>query len=100
MEQTINLMKEIAEIREVQARAAEQHESMLRRIATNEKLLTSLNDLAYSVRQMTERIEKMSKDIDDIKSKPAKRWESIVEKVLLTAVGVFVGWALKQLGIF
>jgi uncharacterized protein YlxW (UPF0749 family) len=96
----MKLMQEVAELRAVQAASVEQHKSMLRRITANEELLKSLNDLAYSVRQMTERIEKMSKDIDDIKSKPAKRWESIVEKILLTAVGVFVGWALKQLGIF
>lgn len=100
MEETMKLMEEIAALRESQAAAVEQHKSMFRRIAANEELLKSLNDLAYSVKQMTERIEKMSKDIDDIKSKPAKRWESIVEKILLTAVGVFVGWALKQLGIF
>jgi predicted nucleic acid-binding Zn-ribbon protein len=100
VEESMNLMKEVADLRAVQAASVEQHKSMLRRIAANEELLKSLNDLAYSVRQMTERIEKMSKDIDDIKSKPAKRWESIVEKILLTAVGVFVGWALKQLGIF
>lgn len=96
----MKLMQEVAELRAVQAASVEQHKSMLHRITANEELLKSLNDLAYSVRQMTERIEKMSKDIDDIKSKPAKRWESIVEKMLLTAVGVFVGWALKQLGIF
>jgi hypothetical protein len=38
-------------------------------------------------------------DVDEIKSKPAKRWESIVEKAIFTVVGAFVAYVLAQLGI-
>ena len=49
---------------------------------------------------MGTRVDKMSADVEEIKNRPVKRWEDILQKILLTATGIFVGWLLKKFGIF
>lgn len=46
-----------------------------------------------------QRIEKTEKDLETLKMKPAKRWESIVEKVLLIVVGGLVAYVMTRIGI-
>lgn len=46
-----------------------------------------------------QRIEKTEKDLETLKMKPAKRWESIVEKVLLLVVGGLVAYVMTRIGI-
>jgi vacuolar-type H+-ATPase subunit I/STV1 len=46
-----------------------------------------------------QRIEKTEKDLETLKMKPAKRWESIVEKVLLVVVGGLVAYVMTRIGI-
>ena len=50
--------------------------------------------------------DSMEKDMGELKAnvkniaeKPARRWESIVEKVLLTAIGIIVAYLFAQIGI-
>lgn len=105
MEQT--LYKDVSELKEWRGRAEEQHRSMERRIESTENIVEGLRTIAEAVNttgtrvdMMGERVDKIATDVEDIKNRPAKRWEDIVQKILLTATGVFVGWLLKKIGIF
>lgn len=59
----------------------------------------ALNDLAASVRAMAVEQTNQKSDLGEIKSdvkalmyKPAKRWDGLVDKVLLVLAGAFVAW--------
>lgn len=67
---------------------------------------TVLEKLATSVEVLATRQENVESDVKEIKSsvkaleiKPAKRWEAIVEKAILTAIATLVGFILAQIGL-
>lgn len=95
-----NLYKDVSELKEWRGRAEEQHRSMERRIGNTEKIVDGLRSIAEAVNTMGTRVDKMSADVEEIKNRPVKRWEDILQKILLTATGIFVGWLLKKFGIF
>ena len=48
--------------------------------------------------QIMETLGALKSDIAEIKTKPARRWDAIVDKVLLAVVGVIVVYILAQIG--
>ena len=77
-----------------------------RRIEKVEKAQEDMTALVQSVASIAQKQEDMDGDMKEIKAdikmlagKPAQRWESIVEKVLLTAVAALVSWCLLRLGL-
>lgn len=86
----------------VEARA----ESNTHRLDEMEKRQDDLEVLATSVSALAAREERVESDVKEIKAdvktlaaKPAKKWESLEEKVLLTIVAGIVGYFLAQLGV-
>ena len=66
----------------------------------------ALQSLATNMAVMTERQDSMDSSLKEIKSgvtalteKPAKRWESVVEKVIGVIVGGIIGYILVRLGL-
>ncbi|MBQ6848640.1 MAG: hypothetical protein IJN76_01130 [Clostridia bacterium] len=77
-----------------------------RRIEKVERAQEDITALVESVASIAQKQKDMDGDMKEIKAdvkllagKPAQRWESIVEKVLLTAVAALVGWCLLKIGI-
>lgn len=71
------------------------------RLESVEKNQEALNSIATSVAVMAEQQKNISKkvyDIDNkadaIESKPAKRWDSIVDKLIWLVAGAFAAWFL------
>ena len=69
------------------------------RIDDMEKRQDNLDELVKSVALFAQEQEYIKEDVKEIKSdvkaltdKPAKRWESLVDKLLLVAAGAFLGW--------
>lgn len=77
-----------------------------RRIEKVEKAQEDITELVKSVASIAQRQEDMDSDMKEIKAdvklladKPARRWENVVEKALLTAVAALVSWCLLRLGV-
>ncbi len=88
---------------DVEARAR----SNTRRIEEIEKKQTTLEKLTTSVALLAEREERVENDVKDIKDnvttlieKPAKRWDSTVDKVVWAILAALIGLALGRLGIY
>ena len=69
------------------------------RLEDVEKRQDNLDELVKSVALFAQEQEYIKKDVKEIKAdvkaltdKPAKRWESLVDKLLLVAAGAFLGW--------
>ena len=87
-------------------------ESNTRRVEKLELQTEAIQSLATSVEVMvkeqshqTEAIDRIEKNVEklDVKvevleHKPAKRWESIVEKIIMTFVGGICGYFLVKMG--
>lgn len=63
------------------------------------QLATSVAVMAEKQGTMNENVEKLTEKVEHIESKPAKKWESIEEKVLLAVVAAVVGYILAQIGL-
>ena len=64
-----------------------------------EKRQDNLDELVAAVAAFAKEQEHIQADVKEIKAdvkaltdKPAKRWESLVDKLLLVAAGAFLGW--------
>ena len=80
--------------------------SNTRRLDKMEKVQETLTNLVQSVATIAQKQVDMDTDMKEVKAdvktiagKPAKRWEGIVEKALLTVVAALVGWCMFKMGI-
>lgn len=62
------------------------------------QLVTSVAAIAQKQMDMDEDVKEIKTEVKAINLKPAKRWESIVEKAILAAVGVLVAYMAVKLG--
>ena len=88
------------------ADAENRGKSNTRRIEKLEKVIDAINKLATSVEVMatkqdgmSESIQTLTSTVEEIKEKPAKRAESIAEKIILVVVGALVGVILAHFGL-
>lgn len=106
MEQALNFERELADIRAKQAAADEQHKTIFRRLDKQDEMIESVHSLARSVDRLTQQqsdmrqqMADMSTDLDEIKSKPAKRWENVTMDVIKIVVAALVGFVLARMGL-
>lgn len=76
------------------------------RLKTVEEKQDAMTELVQSVAAMAQKQVDMDADLKEIKAdvkhisqKPAKRWDGIVDRALLTAVGALVAYIAVQLGL-
>lgn len=88
------------------AAAKEQHKSYELRLAAVEKQQKDITDLVQSVAAIAQHQKDMDSDLKEIKREvknislqPAKRWENIVEKAILAAVGALVAYVAVKIGL-
>ena len=74
-----------------------------RRMDNLEKLTASVYDLAASVKLLTEKqkgteenVAQIAEDVDELKNRPAKRWEALVAALIAGVVGAFIGHFLGK----
>lgn len=56
------------------------------------QLATSVAVMAEQLKTMNENVDTLSDKVDALESKPVKRWEGMVDKVLFAVAGAFVAW--------
>lgn len=74
-------------------------------ISDLKKRQDNLDDLVTTVKVLAVREEAVESDVKEIKSdvkslteKPAKRWDGLVDKIILTIAAAVVGFFLAQFG--
>lgn len=107
MQDALQFERELNEIRSKQAAAEEQHRTLFNRLDRQEKMLDSVHKLALSVNElanklgaMQEKVTGLCDDVEEIKEKPRKRWDGVIEKILLTFVGALISYLMAKMGIF
>ena len=80
--------------------------SNTKRLDRLEELTETVHELAMTMKLMAEKqertaetVERLVAKLSSIEQEPAKRWKSIVDKVILTIVAALVGFVLAQIGI-
>lgn len=80
--------------------------SNTKRLEDVEKRQDNLDELVSTVKVLAVREENVESDVKEIKSDvkslkelPGKRWNAVVEKVLLVVIGMIVTFLLTKLGL-
>ena len=84
------------------ARQEEQIKGLARRMDNLEKLTESVNKLAISVERLTNQqaatdtqIETLTGDVNELKEKPAKRWDMVVAAIISALIGAGITLLIK-----
>jgi hypothetical protein len=71
-----------------------------------EKRQDNLDDLVSTVKVLADREARMEDDVGEIKNdvkelkdKPAKRWDGLVDKAIWAVAAALIGFALAQIGL-
>ena len=80
--------------------------SNTKRIDRLEENYDALNKLTTSVEVMATKMDTMSQSLDQVnarlseqESKPGKRWEAVVEKVIFLVIGAIVAYVFARIGL-
>ncbi len=102
----MDLEQRVMELEKEHAAAEEQHKTLFRRVENLEKeqktmqaFAVSLEKLANAVGSTEKKVDSLCRDVEDMKAKPGKRWESLTMDALKVIVGGLVGYLLVKLGI-
>lgn len=87
------------------SRVEERESNNTKRIDALEKQTEAIQTLATNVAVMAEKVDhtgqkvdNLCTDVQEIKAKPGKRWESVVAQIVTTLVAAVIGYALARLG--
>ena len=93
---------DMQEIGQALVRQEEQIKGLARRMDNLEKLTESVNKLAISVERLTAQqaaaetqIDELTDDVNELKDKPVKRWETVVAAVISALVGAGIALLIK-----
>jgi preprotein translocase subunit Sss1 len=60
-------------------------------------LALSVNSLAGEVKHLVEDMCKTTQRVDRMESKPAQRWDRLIEAIIVTAVGGLIGYMIAMI---
>lgn len=94
------------------AKMDESFKSMHRRFDELQQDVKSINELAFSVREIAVEMKAMRSDVSEVKTdlskniervqaiehKPAKKWEAVVDKVLMVIVAAVMAYIMSHFG--
>ena len=98
-ENNTEIIREHQEIRDIALSNRRRIEKLEGDYEILRNLTTSVEKIAMKQDSMEKDMGELKADVKNIAEKPARRWESIVEKVLLTAIGIVVAYLFAQIGI-
>ena len=64
-----------------------------------QELATSVALMAQQMQTLNTSVEAVAEKVDELESKPAKRWEGIVDKAIWAVLGAFIAYCLGQVGL-
>ncbi len=106
MENQVETNATIQKVLQDQARMSEQIKSMFKRIDEQKALTESVHELAVSLKLLAsaqksteQKVDGLASDVEAIKQKPAKRWDSVSAVAITAIVTAVVAYALARVGL-
>ena len=103
---TEELTQKVVELDERATRHTEQIKTVFNQIAEVKgmaesvyKLATTVEVLALEQKTTNEKIDKLTGEVDEIKEKPGKRWESVMMVVITAVVTGVMTFLLTRMGL-
>lgn len=94
----VDLEHRITEIDDRSKENARRIERISTRQDALDKLVTSVEVLATREKQVEADVKEIKTDVKSLTDKPAKRWDALVEKIILTVTAAVIGFILAKSG--
>ena len=63
------------------------------------ELVTSVKILAEREQNVENDVKEIKSDVKSLTSKPAKKWDNLIDKITVALVGAIIGLLLSQIGL-
>lgn len=63
------------------------------------ELATSVAVMAEQLKHMNEGVAALAGEVEELKEKPGKRWEGLVEKTIWFVIAAVLGFVIAQIGL-
>lgn len=63
------------------------------------QLATSVAVMAEQLKTLNTGVSTLSGEVEELKEKPGKRWDSLVDKIVWAIAAALIGFALAQIGL-
>ena len=63
------------------------------------ELTTSVKILAEREKNVENDVKEIKDDVKTLTSKPAKKWEGLIDKITVALIGALIGLILSQIGL-
>lgn len=99
MEQTLDMEHRMTAVEDrsksntLRLNRLEENTAVLNRLATAVEVMATKQDT------MGESVERLETKVDTLEGKPGKRWDGLVDKLILTVAAALIGFLLAQLGV-
>ena len=97
----MNLEEIALKLQEVIDRAA-RNEGRIRKLEGEhevlQKLATSVAVMAEQIKSMNSNVQTLTNKVDKLEEKPGKRWDGLVDKIILTVAAAVAGFLLAHFG--
>lgn len=92
----------VRELQQVQDKAA-RNEGRIKKLEDNyamlHELATSVAVMATQLKTLNVNVAALQADMGELKSKPAQRWDAVVDRVVWALVAAVVAYALGRIGL-
>jgi len=93
------MVKTLSEVDERSKSNAKRLDCVERKQGELDKLVSSVAVIATKLQTFEEDIKEIKTDVKVLMEKPARRWESVVDKVIMTILGAAILFILTQIGL-
>ena len=91
--------RRLAEVEGIAKHNSQRIEKLEESTAVINRLATSMEVMAERQEQVVETVTKLDKKVDTLESKPAKRWDGLVNNALAVIVAAIIGFVLAAIGL-
>ena len=64
-----------------------------------QQLSSSVAILANNMKSMLEEQQRQNQRLEDLEKKPVKRWDAVIDKIVMTVLGALIAFVLLQVGL-
>lgn len=64
-----------------------------------QQLSSSVAVLANNMKSMLDEQQRQNKRLEELEKKPVKRWDAVIDKILMTVLGALITYVLLQVGL-
>lgn len=64
-----------------------------------QELSSSVAVLANNMKSMLDEQQRQNKRLEELEKKPVKRWDAVIDKIVMTVLGALIAFLLLQVGL-